>query len=246
MKDLKQWVALSVAATLAVAAAGWFLLVNPRRTEAADLRAQAVSQEQANAGKAGQLARLRAQAKGLPAQQARLAAVATKIPEDPALPSLIRTLSASAEEAGVELVGLQPQPPVAVGAPAAAGAPADAAGAAGAPDSTGLSAIPLTIAVTGGYFAVEQFVAALEDRPRAVQVTGMDLTPLTGADAAEGESEDDGALRATLTARVFLAARPPATAVGAGSGTVPGTVPAAVPVPVPAPVAGAPTTPAAG
>ncbi len=54
---------------------------------------------------------LKAQAKDLPKQQARLAAVAAKIPDNPALPALIRALTKAADEANVELVSLAPAPP---------------------------------------------------------------------------------------------------------------------------------------
>ena len=49
MDKLKQWVALTVVGCLGIMAAGWFLLVSPKRTEAAEIREQAVAQESANA-----------------------------------------------------------------------------------------------------------------------------------------------------------------------------------------------------
>ena len=93
MDKLKQWVALTLLGCLAIAAAGWFLLVSPKRSEAAELRAQTESQEATNAKLRNELQVLKAQAKDLPKEQAKLAAVAAKIPDNPALPGLVRSTS---------------------------------------------------------------------------------------------------------------------------------------------------------
>ena len=37
--------------------------------------------------------------------------------------------------------------------------------------------IPLTINVVGGYFEAEQFLANLENLPRALRVTNLTMTP---------------------------------------------------------------------
>src|SRR5437899_1530597 len=103
---LKQWVALTLVGVLAVLAAGWFLIVSPKRGEASDLRAKVTSQDSGNSQLQLKLAQLKAQAKDLPAQQATLAAVSAKIPDNPALPALIRALDAAANATGVELVSI--------------------------------------------------------------------------------------------------------------------------------------------
>jgi Tfp pilus assembly protein PilO len=131
---MKQWVALTAVGCLAVLAAGWFLLVSPKRSDAVAVRDEVTSQNQTNSSLQTQLTMLKAQAKTLPAQQAKLALVAAKIPDNPALPALIRALSKAADDAGVELVSMSPGAPtaVAVAAPAAAlpeaGAPTAASG----------------------------------------------------------------------------------------------------------------------
>jgi Tfp pilus assembly protein PilO len=121
---MKQWVALTAVGCLAVLAAGWFLLVSPKRGDAAAIRDEVASQNTTNSSLQTQLAMLKAQAKTLPAQQAKLALVAAKIPDNPALPALIRALSKAADDAGVELVSLAPgQPATVVAAAPAAPAP---------------------------------------------------------------------------------------------------------------------------
>ena len=245
MDKLKQWVALTVLGCLGIMAAGWFLLVSPKKTEAAAVRDQAASQESTNAGLRNQLEVLKAQAKDLPKKQAQLARVAAKIPDNPALPGLIRSLTAAATSAGVELVSVTPGTPAAVvaaapvagaaapagapavppaGAPAAApaaapaGAPAAApvAGAAAAPAGV-LAEIPVAINIVGGYFEAEQFLANLENLPRAYRVTKLGMAPGISPTAKEkaGTSAEDGrTLTTTITGSVYMAAnRPAATPV---------------------------------
>jgi Tfp pilus assembly protein PilO len=215
---LKQWVALTVVGCLAILAGGWFLLVSPKKSEAAELQTQASAQDATNAKLRTQLEVLKAQAKDLPKKQAELARVAAKIPADPALPGLIRALTGAADSAGVELVTVTPGPPAAFAAASGASATAqapDATGADAAPAAGGLAgtlaAIPLTINVVGGYFEVAQFMANLEDLPRAVRVTNLALTPglsPTAGDAA-GDNADGSSISTTITGTVFMAADRP-------------------------------------
>ena len=237
MDKLKQWVALTVLACLGIAAAGWFLLISPKKAEAADLQAQTASQESTNASLRTQFEVLKAQAKDLPKKQADLARVAAKIPDNPALPGMIRALTAAAASAGVELVSVTPGPPAAAivvaavaapvpadpaappADPAAAPAPAAApvAGAT-APTAAGtLASIPVAINVVGGYSEVSQFMSNLESLPRALRVTNLTIAPGTSPVAGAGAStstEDGRSLTTTITGSVFMAAdRPVATPV---------------------------------
>ncbi|HWG95095.1 MAG TPA: hypothetical protein VNU66_12820 [Mycobacteriales bacterium] len=232
MDKLKQWVALTVVACLAVVAGGWFLLVSPKRDEAADLRAQAESKRSANATLANQLEVLKAQARDLPAKQAELALVAAKIPDNPGLPGLIRQLMEAADGAGVDLVSITPSEPVlrAPAAPAAAAAPAEggaaqvdgtaapAAPAAPAP-GTGvagtLAEIGLALNVVGSYYEVQAFLSRAEDLTRAFRVNDLQLvpgaSPTTPRDADTSAVELGKSLSATINGFVFMAAnRPPA------------------------------------
>src|SRR3982751_17471 len=93
MQKMQQWTMLTA---LGVLVAGWFLLVSPQRSHAASLRAQAVSQESANASLQSQVNQLEQQKKGLPAQQRQLNKIAARVPDNPELPALIRQLSTAA------------------------------------------------------------------------------------------------------------------------------------------------------
>ena len=230
MDKLKQWIAFTVLGVLAVLAAGWFLLVSTKRADADALGQQAATQVTANSMLQTQLAVLKSQAKNLPQQQAQLAKVAAKIPDNPAEPALIRALDSAATAAGVELVSISPSLPAAAAAPAAATVPV-APGAAKAVPKVGapvapagagsLQSISVAINVVGSYFQIEQFFNGLEHLSRATKVTGFSIAP--GANpvkaAAAGATADDGkTLVTTITAQVYMATgRPPAVAV-----TVPG------------------------
>jgi len=239
MDKLKQWVVLAVAASIVIVAAGWFLAVSPKRAQAEELRVQAAEQLSANSALETQLQVLRAQAQELPKEQAKLAAVAAKIPSDPALPSLVRALLAASESSGAELVSVSPSPPqlvvaaapVAPPAPAAgqsAPAPADAAAPTAAVPAGPvgqLANIPLAITIAGDYFELQQFVAALEELPRALRISELAITPGTSPtepkDSA-ASTEDGSSLTSTISGFVYMAAdQPPATAAAVPGGLVP-------------------------
>ena len=207
---MKQWVAIAAVAVLVILAGGWFLLVSPKRHDAQDLQTQADSVERSNQSLSVQLATLRAQAKDLPRQQAVLAAVAAKIPDNPAMPTLIRSLNAAAADTGVELVSLAPTAPAAVVAPAAPTTTASAATATGVPASTasaaGLQQIQVAVNVVGSYFQVAEYLDRLEGLQRAFRVTTFTAAPGTNPvkDAASQPSADSGKLlTATITGYVY-------------------------------------------
>jgi Tfp pilus assembly protein PilO len=231
MTDMRKWSAGAAALVLAIFAAGWFLLVAPKHQATADLKTQATSAEQANAQLQQQIQVLQAQQQDLPQQQAKLASLSTQIPGNPALPSLIRDLTAAASKVGVSIDSMAPAPPVAVVAPLTAVAPlpppstTDSTDTSGGTDSTAttttttvappvaastLFQVPLTLSVTGSYFEVEQFLNKLEGLKRSMLISGLTLTPGAGAATATSSSTStasDGSpsdLKVVLTGRVFL------------------------------------------
>jgi type IV pilus assembly protein PilO len=184
MDKMKQYVVFTVLGSVLILAAGWFLLVSPKRSEAADLQGQTAMQISANLQLQNKLAMLKSQAKSLPKQQAKLAAVAAKIPDNPALPALVRALTKASASAGIELLSVTPGAPTAVAAAAAPAAPVAGSKAAAstststASAATGsLSNIPLTLTLAGGYFQVEQFLNNLENLSRAMRVTSVTMAP---------------------------------------------------------------------
>jgi type IV pilus assembly protein PilO len=208
MTDTRKWSAAAVVLIVAIFAAGWFLLVSPKRSDASELKAQTATQESANVALQQKLEELKAQQADLPKQRARLAAIETKIPDNPALPSLIRDLTAASRKVGVAIDTMSPSVPVAVSAtpgvvtaaPAASAGSTAGTGAAATPASApapALYQVPLTLNVTGSYFELEQFVNKLEGLKRSLLVTGFTVTP-----KVTDEAPDD--LTLALTGRVFL------------------------------------------
>jgi Tfp pilus assembly protein PilO len=175
MNKMRQWSILTGVGVLAVFVAGWFLLVSPQRSSAADLHTQAATQQQANATLQSQVSQLQQQKNGLPEQQRLLEQIAAKVPNSPALPVLIRQLTTAARASGVDLVSLAPSTP----APVTSTTPV--APTAGAATPAALMQIPLTIQVDGSYFNIESFFREVEHLSRAMLVTEFSLTPVTGA-----------------------------------------------------------------
>lgn len=224
MNKVRQWSTFTAVGVLAVLALGWFMLVSPQRSHAADLRTQAASQQQSNDMLRSQVAALRAQQKDLPKEQARLAQIAIKIPDNPALPSLIRSLSDAADGAGVDLGSLSPAQPTMVTVTAAAqtlaGSAATAAkpgvtasGTTAAAPPTPLAQIPVTLTVSGSFFNIEQFIASLETLKRAMKVTGFSVnsaSPAGGSAVASASGPASpvgpkpGDLSASINAIVYL------------------------------------------
>ncbi len=228
MSVTRKWSFLAAVLVVAIVAAGWFLLITPKRSEAAGLRSKAVSQDEANDRLTQQLEVLKAQQADLPKQRALLANIRTQIPDNPALPTLIRDLTSAGRKSGVSLDTLAPATPVAVVlaapvAPVATVPPADAtagttegatdAGAAAAPavpvvpPAPTLLQVPLTLEVSGSYFELEQFVNKLERLKRSFLITGFTIGESTADSAAEGD------LGLSVQGRVFLSPKGAAAAV---------------------------------
>lgn len=211
MEKLKQWVAITVVAVLGIAAAGWFLLISPKNSEANDLKTEADAQTAATQVLRNDIKTLQAQAKALPKERGKLAAVAAKLPSDPGMPALIRALSDAADEAGLKFVSLTPGTPIAATSAVAATPKTNADGevvAAAAAAPTGLTTIPVQISVFGGFYQAQQFAAQLESLPRAFRVTTLNIAP--GGDPGNAgdkgkTAEFDGQhLLATISGEVYM------------------------------------------
>jgi type IV pilus assembly protein PilO len=176
--------------------AGWFLLVSPKKASAADLRTQTASQESQNLTLAAQVATLKEQKAGLPLQEAKLATIRQRIPDNPALPPLLRSLSALAKASNVTIASLAPAPPGPNTSPVVNPSGTPATGV--VPQ---LQTISLTINFSGSYANVELFLNKLESLKRSFLVTGLQMTGATGAGATGGTSSPTIAV--IMAARVF-------------------------------------------
>jgi type IV pilus assembly protein PilO len=207
----KRWSLLTAVLIVAILAASWFLLVSPKRSEAAEIRGKATEQQANNDALVLKLNELKAQSLELPKQKAQLAVMRKQIPNNPALPTLIRSLTAAGQKVGVQLVSMKPGTPtlstVAVTAPVAPAATASTgktgtpAATPPAPTAAPLYVVPLSLEVTGSYFEVEQFINKLEGMQRTFLLQGFSLRPST---ATAGASTAAGDLSLSLTGGVFL------------------------------------------
>jgi Tfp pilus assembly protein PilO len=216
MSKIRQYSLIAALAGIGILALGWFMLVTPKRDTAAEHRIQAEAQRSQEAALRTQLATLQAQQRGLPKQRARLAELATRIPDNPALPSLVRSLTDAAEQAGAGIVSIAPGQ-VTLPTTAAAGAAPVAPTTPAAPTtSVVLATIPLTLIVEGDYFAVEQFMSNLETLKRAFRTSGLKL--VTGKPQLKSTTEHSdggqytGVIQSTINAAVFMTVVPPAPA----------------------------------
>jgi Tfp pilus assembly protein PilO len=189
MTQSRKWSLMALVVVLAILAAGWFLLVAPKKSEAADLRTQNESALSANNQLRAKLNELKALAPELPKREAEFATIRRQIPDNPALPDLIRQLSSAASKSGAELATLAPATPVAIAAPVASGTTAAV--------SDQLMLVPLAITVTGSYTSAEDFVDRLEKMRRLVMITGFTMASDTG-DQAPGD------VTLNLTGRVYM------------------------------------------
>jgi Tfp pilus assembly protein PilO len=179
---------IAVVAVLAV-----FFLVLPKMNEVSKTQEDVAAAEAQETALRAQLASLKEAQANAPQVKARIAELSNEVPSTADLPALIRLLSAAADGAGVDFFTVAPGTPQL--------------------DPTGaISIIPTAISVTGGYFALDQFLFRLESLPRAAKVTSVSITP--GATAAPGSTVNS--LSMQLSVEFYT------TDTSAGPGSVPG------------------------
>ncbi|HEU0132833.1 MAG TPA: type 4a pilus biogenesis protein PilO [Mycobacteriales bacterium] len=205
MTKLRQLWLLTAVGSLAVLAAGYFLLVSPKSNEASALRDDVETQLQANTKLKSQIAMLNKQKKDLPRLQAELEKFASRIPaDDPGLPAFVRSLSDAAENAGAELVGVSPASPVRVQAAPTAGT-VTAAAAAG--PGLALAQIPVSVQVSGSYSQISQFFSEVEGLSRAFLITNVAVQPdkkAANPSEAGTAAVDRYRLSASLSGNLFM------------------------------------------
>ena len=216
MTRLRQLWLLTALGSLAALMGGYFLMVSPQKSEAASVRTETEGREAQNAQLQGQINQLNAQKKKLPEQQALLSRFTGLIPNNPALPRLIRSLSDAADNAGVELVTISPKlPEWSKGfSPATR---LEVAGRVDAPGGQVLVTIPVELRVTGEYSQVNLFFTELEEMNRALMVTGFQIKRLAEAprkvEGVEASAETYDELGATIQTQIYMTKKaPPAPA----------------------------------
>ena len=198
MTRSRQWTMGTAVVVLLILLGGWFGLVAPKHSAADDLRSQTSTQESTNLTLAAQVSMLKAQKAGLPAQEAKLAVVRQHIPDNPALPSLIRSLSSVASASGVTLQSMVPAPPAPNASPTVPPAGAKPTGV--VPQ---LQTVSLTLNVLGTYANIELFLNKLESLKRSMLVSGLQMTPGTATSTGAASGSGSPSLTVIINARVF-------------------------------------------
>jgi Tfp pilus assembly protein PilO len=181
-------VIIAVVAVLAV-----LFLVLPKMNEVSKTQEDVAAAEAQETALRAQLASLKEAEANAPQVKAKIAELSNEVPPTADLPALIRLLSAAADGSAVDFFTVAPGTPQL--------------------DPTGaFSSIPTTISVTGGYFALDNFLFRLESLPRAAKVTSVSITP--GGAAPPGSTVNS--LSMQLSVEFFT------TDTSAGPGSAPG------------------------
>lgn len=201
--------------------AGWFLLIQPKRADAAQSREALSSQQQANDRSRAKLDQLKSQFASLPAKRAELAKIRQAMPSDVAEASLQRELDTLAKGSGTTVLSVTDgdQTAFTAGASATTGASASSASsAADAENSTssggstssgaasGVSTMPVTISALSSFAGSQAFLQKLQDKmPRAFLVTGLNLSAQPAARAnLPKPATQNGDVLMTITGNVFI------------------------------------------
>ena len=227
MTETRKWTVGAVLVSVLILVAGWFLLIAPQRDEVAKLQAETQTQENANSASETELAVLKQQNKDLPEKQAELAALQTKIPEAPDLPTYIREMQDIGRKAGVQFTSLTPTTPVTMGG---------VVGTGGALTPEQLAALNVDMVVTGDYFAITKFMNDLETAQRYTLVSGYVITT-EGSEVSTASASSSGSanLTATINARIFLVPATPEVDATATTSTTTTDTTSTAPSPAPTP-----------
>jgi Tfp pilus assembly protein PilO len=184
--------ALVVVGVLAVALAGWLLLVGPKRSEVAQLDRELGELKSAQVVQPGQPAK---------PSVVREFVLAKAMPDTADMAGLVLDLSDLSSNHGLDLVSLAPQPAVA---------------------GQGFEAIPLQAVVEGRFTAVSSFLRRLRKRVGLrngrVELNGR-LYTVDKVDIAAGAESGARTLRATLTMNAYRFGTGGASAAGSGTAT---------------------------
>lgn len=154
---------LAALVAVLLAALAWFLLYEPRRSERAELEADAAELVREQQSLRLEIARLEEIEENEPEVRAALERHGEFIPLGVAQPSALRQLQRTADAAGVEITSTSFSDPV----------PVEEAPSTGVP-GTALVSASLTMGLEGGFFQAADFLRRVEvDMPRAVLVQSV-------------------------------------------------------------------------
>ena len=183
------------AIVLLVALLAVFLMVLPKMSEVGETEDQLQESQDQEINLAAQLNALEDAQAAAPETELEIAAIDAQVPQTADLPRLFRQLQGAADRAAVDFFSFTPGTPV--------------------PNLTGsYSTIASQITVSGGYFAIDQFLFLLETLQRAAKVTTLAVTPSAGGE--ETTTTSTSTLQLQITVDFYT------TDSSAGPGSIPG------------------------
>jgi Tfp pilus assembly protein PilO len=183
------------AISAAVALLAVVLLVLPKMGDVSTTEQELQSAEDQEVALAAQLDALQDAEAAAPKTEQEIGAIEEQVPPTAELPSLFRLLQGAADRSAVDFFSFSPGTP--------------------APNAGGTySSIASQVTVSGGYFAIDEFLFLLETLPRAAKVTTLAVTP-SGASTG-GTTLSTSNLQLQVTVEFYT------TDVSAGPGSIPG------------------------
>jgi len=185
-------------AVVAVALLTVFLLVLPKMGEVDQAKQELQAAQDEEVSLDAQLRALQEAEAQAPETEAEIAQIEQQVPPTADLPGLFRLLQGAADQAAVDFFSFSPGSP--------------------APDESGtFSTITSQITVSGGYFAIDEFLFLLETLPRAAKVTTIAVTPgSTGGEGTTTTTSSTGTLQLQISVEFYT------TDSSAGPGSIPG------------------------
>lgn len=174
-----------------------FLLVLPKMGDVSETEDQLEAAEDQEISLAAQLRALQDAQAAAPETQQEIAAIEAQVPSTADLPTLFRLLQSAADRAAVDFFSFTPGAPV-------------------ADPTSRYSTIASQITVTGGYFALDEFLFSLETLQRAAKVTTLAITPSTLATVEPTPTTSTSSLQLQITVEFYT------TDTSAGPGSIPG------------------------
>jgi Tfp pilus assembly protein PilO len=182
-----------VAAAIAVVVALFliFLLVLPKMREVGQTEDELQAAQDQEIALAAELRALQQAQEEAPETEQEIAAIDDAIPPTADLPALFRLLDSAASRAAVDFFSFTPGTPV-------------------VDPTSQYSTISSQVTVSGGYFAIDEFLFLLETLPRAAKVTTIAVT------GTSTEETTTSSLQLQMTVEFFT------TDASAGPGSIPG------------------------
>jgi Tfp pilus assembly protein PilO len=184
------WLIAGAAAIVLLTVASWFLLISPKFTDAADVRAQVDDTQTQLIALRKKIAGLEDQKSRLSSYKAALKANQRALPADSGVPDFLRQLQGSGEATGVKVSGVSVAPP------------AQAAGV------SGVWQLPITLNAEGNPDKLGEFLNQLQAvQPRAVLVQSANLTQ---GGASDTSGTGGAATQPSLSLSLLAYVAPPA------------------------------------